>query len=46
MKDIYAFGELVPNEVLKEIELEYGKEFCNTDFIETLYEYEYRDNIN
>lgn len=46
MEIVYAFGKPVPSEVLKEIELEYGKEFCNTEFIETLYEYEYRDNNN
>lgn len=46
MKTVYAFGKLVPSEVLKEIELEYGCEYCTTEFIETLYEYEYRDNNN
>lgn len=44
MKTIYAFGEPVPQEILDEIESEFGKECLNTDFIETLFEYEYRDN--
>lgn len=44
MKTILAFGLPVPESVLQEIESEYGKECCNTEFIETLYEYELRDN--
>lgn len=46
MKTVYAYGNPVPEDILKEIEVEYGKEYCNTEFIETLYEYEYRDNNN
>lgn len=44
MEQIYAFGKPVPQSVLDEISEEYGPEFCNTEFIETLYEYEHRDS--
>ena len=44
MKQIYAFGELVPEEVLTELIQEYGENKVTSEFIETLYEYEYRDN--
>lgn len=44
MKQIYAFGELVPEEVLTELIQEYGENKVTSEFIETLYEYEHRDN--
>lgn len=44
MKEIYAFGEPVPNEIISELIYEYGEERVTTEFIETLYEYENRDN--
>lgn len=44
MKEIYAFGSLVPEEVINELIYEYGEEQFNSEFIETLYEYEFRDN--
>lgn len=43
---VYAFGQPVPEEVLQELIAEDGARCCNTDFIETLYEYDYRDSIN
>lgn len=46
MKKIYAFGEPVPEKVINELCEEFGEENVTSDFIETLYEYEYRDNIN
>lgn len=45
MKTIYAFGQPVPEELLRLIAEENGPECCNTDFIETLLEFEYRDNL-
>lgn len=45
MKQIYAFNQPVPQEIINEIREEYGEENLNTDFIETLYEYEFRDNL-
>ena len=45
MKNIYAFGQPVPEELLRLIAAEDGPECCNTEFIETLLEYEYRDNL-
>ena len=44
MKQIYAFGELVSQNVINELIEEYGQEKVTTEFVETLYEYEFRDN--
>lgn len=44
MKEIFAFGSRVPEEVINELISEYGKEQVTSEFIETLYEYEFRDN--
>lgn len=46
MDKLFAFGEPVPDEVIKEL-IEEGKkpEEITTDFIETLYWYEYLDNL-
>jgi hypothetical protein len=46
MDELFAFGELVPDEVIKELIEEGMKpEEITTDFIETLYWYEYLDNL-
>lgn len=44
MKQIYAFGELVSQNVINELIEEYVEEKVTTEFVETLYEYEFRDN--
>lgn len=45
MKTVYAFGQPVPEELLRLIAEENGPECCNADFIETLLEFEYRDYL-
>ena len=45
MKTVYAFGQPVPEELLRLIAEENGPECCNTYFIETLLEFDYRDNL-
>ena len=41
---VYAFGERVPDELVKLVIEEDGIENCNTAFFETLLWYEYLDN--
>ena len=43
---LYAFGMPVPQEIIDLILLEDGEEFLTTEFIETTYEYEFRDASN
>ena len=44
METVFAFGKPVPESVIAELKEEYPDEQITTDFVETLYEYEYRDN--
>ena len=43
MKEMYVYGEKMPQEEYNELVAEYGEDMLSQEFLETLYYYDWRD---